>query len=87
MDRKTLATNYIPKLYDQEKEQICSELCGTEISSYALTTDIWTSRHNKAYTGVTVHFVNTSYQVKAYLLQTVEFPGAHTGVNITAELQ
>jgi len=87
MDRKTLATNYIPKLYDKEKERICSELCSAEISSYALTTDIWTSRHNEAYTGVTIHFVNTSYQLKAYLLETVEFPEAHTGVNIAAELQ
>ena len=62
-------------------------MCGTEVSSYALTTDIWTSRNNEAYTGVTVHFINTSYQLKAYLLETVEFPGAHTGVNIAAELQ
>ena len=87
MDRKTLATNYIPKLYDKERERICGELCSSEISSYALTTDVWTSRHNEAYTGVTVHFVAKSFQLKAYLLETVEFPVAHTGVNIAAELQ
>ena len=41
----------------------------------------------EARTGVTVHFVNRFYQLKAYLLETNEFPGAHTGVNIAVELQ
>ena len=89
MDRKTLATNYIPKLYDRERDQVCRELTSTEISSYALTSDIWTSCHNEAYTGVTIHFVNKFYQLKAYLLGTIEFPGAHTctSVNIATELE
>ena len=85
MDRKTLATNYIPKLYDRERERICSELC--DVSYYALTTDIWTSRHNEAYTGITIHFVNATYQLKSYLLETQVFPEAHTGSNIAEELQ
>ena len=38
MDRKILATNYIPKLYDKEREQICSEL--SDVGYYALTTDM-----------------------------------------------
>ena len=80
MDRKTLATNYIPKLYDRERERICSELC--DVSNYALTTDIWTSRHNEAYTGITIHFVNATYQLKSYLLETLEFPEAHTASNM-----
>ena len=85
IDRKSLATNYIPKLYDRERERICNEL--SDVDSYALTTDIWSSRHNQAYTGVTIHFVDSTYQLKAYLLETVEFPDAHTGVNIAEELQ
>ena len=78
-------TNYIPKLYDRERERICNKL--SDVDSYALTTDIWSSRHNQAYTGVTIHFVDSTYQLKAYLLETVEFPDAHTGVNIAEELQ
>ena len=85
MDRKTLATNYIPKLYDKERERICSEL--SDVGYYALTTDIWTSCHNEAYTGVTIHFVNATYQLKSYLLETLEFQEAHTGTNIAEELQ
>ena len=48
---------------------------------------MWTSRHNKAYTGVTIHFVNATYQLKSYLLETLEFQEAHTGTNIAEELQ
>ena len=77
MDRKILATNYIPKLYDKEREQICSEL--SDVGYYALTTDMWTSRHNEAHTGVTIHFVNATYQLKSYLLETLEFlRGSHS---------
>ena len=71
MDWKTLATNYIPKLYDKERERICSEL--SDVGYYVLTTDMWTSRHNEAYTGVTIYFVNATYQLKSYLLETLEF--------------
>ena len=69
MDWKTLATSYIPKLYNREKKQICSELF--DVGNYTLTTDIWTSHHNEAYTGVTIHFVNAAYELKAYLLETL----------------
>ena len=72
MDRKTLATNYFPKLYDREREQICSEL--SDVGYYAFTTDIWTSCHSEAYTGIIIHFVNANHQLKGYLLETLEFP-------------
>ena len=85
MDRKTLATNYIPKLYDRERDRICSEL--SDVGYYALTTDILTSCHNEAYTVITFHFVNANYQLKSYLLEILEFPEAHTGTNIAEELQ
>ena len=52
-----------------------------------MTTDIWTSCHNEAYTGITIHFVNANYQLKNYLLETLEFPETHTGTNIAEELQ
>ena len=60
-DRKTLSTNYIPRLYDREKGRVSSALAS--VDSFALTTDIWTSRHNQAYTGLTVHYVDDCYQL------------------------
>ena len=84
MDRKTLATSYISKLYDREKEWICSELF--DVVNYTVTTDIWISLHNEAYTSATIHFVDATYELKAYLLETLEFPWSHTGTNIAEEL-
>ena len=44
-----------------------------------MTTDIWTSHHN---TGLTVHYVDDSYNLQNHLLEVVEFPESHTGVKI-----
>ena len=53
----------------------------------ALTTDICTSRHNQAYTGLTIHYINDNYDLQSHLLETVEFPDSHTGVNISEEVK
>ena len=66
-------TNYIPKLYDQQRE--CNRL-----SNVDMITDIWNSHHNQAYTGVTILFVDSIYQLKAYLLEIDN--QAYTGVTI-----
>ena len=36
---------------------------------------------------MTIHFVDSTYQLKAYLLEIVEFLHAHTGVNNAEEIQ
>ena len=41
-DRKTLQTNFIPKMYEREKSQIHRYIA--DVPSYVLTTDIWSSR-------------------------------------------
>ena len=82
MDWKTLANNYIPKLYDKERERICRDLF--DVGYYALTTDIWTSRHNEAYAGIAVHLL---MPLISYLLVTLKFPETYTGSNIAEELQ
>ena len=57
------------------------------LDSFALTTDIWTSCHNQAYTGLTVHNVDDCYQLQSHLLEDVEFPDSDTGINISEELE
>ena len=85
-DRKTLSTTkLIPKLYDAERECVSNAL--SNVDNFALTTDIWTSRHNQAYTGLTIHYINDRYDLQTHLLETVEFPDSHTGVNISEELK
>ena len=41
-DRKTIATKYLPKMFEAEKGHI-KNLLGT-VQHYACTTDLWTSR-------------------------------------------
>ena len=83
-DRKILSTNYIPKLYDREKEHVGNALAS--VDSFALTTDMWTSHHNQAYTGLTVHYVDDCYRLQSYLLETVELPrGNPGGMEVTTE--
>ena len=53
---------------------------------FALTTDIWMSRANHAYNGVTIHFLSKSLELHHYLLQTREFP-TNSGANIANEVE
>ena len=83
-DRKTIATNYIPSLFEREKQRIHQQL--KNVVNFAVTTDIWTSRANHAYTGLTVHYIDSSYTLQCHLLETKEFPDSHTAVNIQEEV-
>ena len=83
-DRKTIATNYMPKMYDKEKGKVKAKVA--EVKSFALTTDIWTSRANHSYTGLTIHYISKDFQLASHLLETKEFPESHTGNNIADEL-
>ena len=51
-----------------------------------MTTNIWTSRANHGYIGVTIHYINDNFELPHHLLQTQEFPQSHTVVNIKSEL-
>ena len=84
-DRKTISTIYMPRLYAREKERIGRAMAN--VNSFALTTDIWTSRSNQAYTGLTVHYVDQEFNLQSHLLETKEFPESHTGANIAEELE
>jgi len=46
-DRKKISTRYMPKLYSKEEEQIGQAVAN--VSSFAMTTDIWTSWGKQAY--------------------------------------
>ena len=83
-DRKTIATNYIPRLFDREKERIRHQL--SDVTHFAITTDVWTSCAKHAYTSLTVHYIDSCFMLQSHLLETREFPEAHTAVNIQEEL-
>ena len=84
-DRKSVATNYMPKLYEREKARVQQQIEG--INRFAITTDIWTSRAHHSYIGTTVNYVGAAYNLQSHMLGTCEFSDAHTAVNIAEELQ
>ena len=54
---------------------------------YAITTDIWSSRHLDSYTGLTIHYIDGNFELQSHLLDTREFSESHTGENIATELK
>ena len=83
-DRKTLRTNFIPKMYEHEKSHINHAIA--DVSSYALTTDIWSSCAMHSYMGVTIHFIDANFCLRSYLLDVKELLDNHTGDNIAEHL-
>ena len=84
-DRKTLATHYLPQMFETEKKRVRDLMHSAE--RFAVTTDLWTSRAKHAYTGVTVHYITDEYSLESHLLETKEFPESHTAQNIAEELE
>ena len=81
MTIKGFDTFYIPLSLDMNNHhgvtaiKVKKEL--SSLSSFALTTDLWSSQANHAYTGVTVHYINDAFEMKHHLLVTKEFPESH----------
>ena len=57
------------------------------IEDYSFTTDFWTSCQNRPYGVLTVHYIDSDYVLRSYLLETKEFTQSHTGVNIAEDLK
>lgn len=53
----------------------------------AITTDAWTSCATDSYVTITVHYVNSDWELESNVLQTRVFNESHTGKNIGALLK
>ena len=75
----------------QQQYLSCKEVLITkfekEAVSIALTTDIWTSRAVEVYITVTAHYLDPSWKMQSYVLQTSAFPERHTGIEIAGKLK
>ena len=85
-DRKTFSQNYIPEMYQCEKTRIVGTM-KRGLKNFSLTTDGWTSRANHSYISHTVHYIDEMWNLRAHLLDTVEMPLEHTGINLADELK
>ena len=73
--------NLLPQVFEEVKAQIKIEL-GESIERYAITTDGWTSQDTVDYVTTTVHFVNSNYELKSFVLQTLPLGTQHTAENM-----
>ena len=83
--RKTLRNNLLPKLYEDVKGELKTQL--QSVSSVALTTDMWTSSANMSFLAVTIHFWNSDCcQLVTKVLDCSNFIGSHTSSAINAAI-
>ena len=71
-------------MYEHEKSHINHAIAN--VSSYALTTNIWSSRAMHSYMGVTIYFIDINFCLSSYLLDVKELLDNHTGENIAEHL-
>ena len=76
-------TDYkIPQLSSQVKENVMA--ASLNISFFSSTTDFWTSSTCCPYITITVHFINSEWNLKSFLLDTSVVYEDHTGENIAS---
>ena len=62
--------------------------CLLQAKYVSFTTDIWTSKNNKAsHISVTCHWITTDWQRRDFVLACTPFPGKHTADNIAQKLK
>ena len=67
------------KAYESTRSTVQKKLDSTE--HVAITTDLWTSLQTISYCGVTAHYTSETWELTSTVLETFEFPAAHTGEN------
>ena len=76
----------IPSLYNEVREEVERKLEGEAAVNFSGTTDLWTSGSSDPYITFTVHYVNSTWQLRSYCLGTTYLAEDHTGENIKESL-
>ena len=80
-DRKTIAVNYLPAMYEERKKFILQKLeKAKSLCCYYRCLDF------KSQSTLTVHFIDKDYMLHGHILETREFTESHTAQNIGTEL-
>ena len=79
--RRHFSDYEIPHLYSHVKDNMVIPAL-RQANFFSATTNLWTSGAKDAYMTVTIHFVNSNWELKAICLDTVPMFDDHTGQNI-----
>lgn len=82
--RNYFAREALPQMYTEIRQSLADRLAN--VTHFALTSDMWSSRTCEPYMSVTVHFIQ-DWEMKTACLQTSYFPQDHTGEHIAEALQ
>jgi len=82
--RRQQVKDLIMSAFINRRTKIASEL---QIEGQcSLTADIWTSINQDAYLGITIHYIDSNWNLRNFLLDIIPFTTRHTGENIANEI-
>ncbi|CAI6356385.1 unnamed protein product [Macrosiphum euphorbiae] len=84
-NRHAISKELIPALY--EKCLVEMKSLTSTVESACLTTDCWTSRNNESFIAITIHFIDTEFELKSILLGRHSFNLNHTANNLAKEIE
>lgn len=70
----------LPTMYEKCRAEVAKEV--TKAADFAVTSDLWSSRTMELYISLTIHYIDTDFNLRARCLQTAFIPEDHTGLNI-----
>ena len=76
----------IPTLYNEVREEVERELEGEAVVNFSGTTDLWTSGSSDPYITFTMHYIDSTWQLRSYCLGAMCLAEDHTGENIKESL-
>jgi hypothetical protein len=77
--------DYIIDAFNNRRVNIIHELHQIE-GKCSLTADMWTSINNESFLGLTIHYVDSNWCLRNFLLDIIPFTTNHSGINIAQEI-
>ena len=71
--------------FTNQRREIINKLRQVK-GQFSLTSDIWTSINQEAFLGLTVHYIDSDWNLRSFLLDIIPFAIKHTGLNIAREI-
>ncbi|XP_046873310.1 E3 SUMO-protein ligase ZBED1-like [Hypomesus transpacificus] len=84
--RKYFSHTALPKMYAECREKV-EEALQRDLTYFASTTDLWSSRTSEPYISLTIHYIDKEWNLQNKCLQTSYFPDDHTGEAIAEGLK
>ena len=85
--RKHFTKVAVPALVTEVKSKIEQQIKSKQLDYFSATTDLWTSAAGDPYITFTTHFIDSSWELKSFCLQTHYIPEDHTAANIAEVLE